>query len=70
MTTSYNYTGYYAIQVNFQNSSAASAFGTHEYSNIPGNSMSAPSGFSISLQIADQLSSGSGSLNLINYSGI
>lgn len=29
MNTSYNYTGYYAVQVNYQNSSASSAFGTH-----------------------------------------
>ena len=70
MTTSYNYTGYYAVQVNFQNSSASSPFGTHEFSNIPGKGMTSPSSTSASIQINDQLTSGTGTFTVSGYSGV
>ena len=46
LTLSYNYTGYYAAQVNYQN---GGAFSIHEYSNIPGNNMTYPTNFALSI---------------------
>lgn len=70
MTTSYNYTGYYAVQINHQNSSAASAFATHQFSNIPGNGITPPTTSSVSLQVNDQLDYGTGTLTLSGYSSV
>ena len=62
MTTTYNYTGHYAIQVNYV---SGTAFTTHEYSNIPGNSMAYPgSSFDVILSVQDLKTSDSVSLTL------
>lgn len=66
MTVNYNYTGYYAIQVNYLHSNGT--YLTDEFSNIPGNSLATSlSSTSASLTVTDQISTGASILSLTGY---
>jgi hypothetical protein len=68
LTLTYNHTLYYSLQVNYQDTTTN--FITHEYSNIPGNAVTHPNGFSASFTVKDYSSSGSASLALTGYGGV
>jgi hypothetical protein len=68
ITTTYNHTGYYAVQVNYQDTT--SNFITHEYSNVPGNAMTSSSGFSASVTANDLSTTGSITIALSGYNGM
>jgi hypothetical protein len=69
MTVNYNYTGFYAVQVNYLSGSTTL---TDEYSNIPGNSMTSPLSTvrSVSLTTDDQRNTTSAALVLNGYSSL
>lgn len=68
ITTSYNHTGYYALQVNYQDTTTN--FITHEYSNIPGNAISYPSGFGAAVTAISLKDGGSVSIVLTGYTNV
>lgn len=67
MNVNYNYTGYYAIQVNYLNSGA---FNTHAYSNIPGNGIPALTSYSASVSNNDQFNTSTVSIALTGYNAM
>lgn len=67
MNVNYNYTGYYAVQVNYLNSGA---FKTHEYSNIPGNGIATIASFSASVSNNDQSNTSTVSIALTGYNAM
>lgn len=68
ITTLYNHTNYYALQVNYQDTTTN--FITHEYSNIPGNAMSYPAGFSATVTASDLKTTGTVAIALSGYSSV
>ena len=67
MNVNYNYTGFYALQVNYLN---AGAFDTHEYSNIPGNAITALTSYSASVSNNDQFNTSTVSIALTGYNAM
>lgn len=67
MNVNYNYTGFYAVQVNYLNSGT---FNTHEYSNIPGNAIPALTSFSASVSNNDQFNTSTVSIALTGYNSM
>jgi hypothetical protein len=66
MPVNYNYTGYYALQLNYLD--ASGAFATDEYSNIPGNGMGVvPVARSASLAVVDTANTTAATLTLSGY---
>jgi hypothetical protein len=64
MNVNYNYTGYYAIQVNYLNNLNSA---TDEYSNIPGNGIISPTSRTASLANEDQKNTSTSTVTLTGY---